>query len=127
MKYTMRPIKEFIIWNHIFFLIEVIRSIIIQDYMLSILGSATTYLSIERHRHLYTKYNYIEPIVAKSTMIYITMRGLYYFTCHQMIILLLSEALSIFVWHIQKYNYEAIHPWLHITVALNIHLYINYI
>ena len=117
---------EFFNTNHIFFIIEVFRAYFICDYILSFLGCATTYLSVERHRHLYTKYNYLEPIVAKSTIMYITIRGLYQFTLSQKIYLLATEAMSIFIWCIQKYDYETIHPWLHITVAFNIHLYIEY-
>jgi len=120
-----RKFTDFIIWNHIFFIMDIAYAAVKKDYILLILGTSTIYLSIERHRHLDRKYNTIEPIVAKSTMVYITARGLYEFTIYQKQILLLSEVISIFIHHIEQYDYETIHPWLHITVALNIHIYLS--
>ena len=40
---------------------------------------------------------------------------------------LLSESISFFIWDIQKYNYEKIHPWLHVSIALNAGIYLNYL
>jgi len=122
----MRPFRDFMIWNHIFFVFEIFYSFLLRDYILVFLGTSTTYLSMQRHRHFDTKYNTIEPLVAKSTMLYITCLGLYQFSLHQILVLLCSELVSLFVFYIQRYNYESIHPWLHLTVAFNIHLYLHY-
>ena len=123
----MRKITEFIIWNHVFFVCEVIYSIFIREYILAFLGSLTTYLSIERHRYMDAKYPIIEPIVAKTTMIYITLMGLYHFSIYQRMILIISEIITLLVYYIERYDYTLIHPWLHITVAHNIYIYIIYI
>ena len=58
----MRNFTDFMIWNHIFFIIEIFHAYYKKDYTLVFLVSSTTYLSIERHRTMYTKYNMIEPI-----------------------------------------------------------------
>lgn len=122
----MRKFTDFIIWNHVFFMMEIVYALYISEYILAILGTLTTYLSIERHRFMDVKYNNIEPIVAKSTLLYTTVMGLYYLSIQKKILLLLSEMITVFVYYIQRYDYETIHPWLHITVASNIYIYIYY-
>ena len=74
----MRKFTDFIIWNHVFFMMEIVYALYISEYILAVLGTLTTYLSIERHRFMDVKYNNIEPIVAKSTLLYVTAMGLYY-------------------------------------------------
>ena len=106
---------------------EVVYAVYISEYILAVLGTLTTYLSIERHRFMDVKYNNIEPIVAKSTLLYTTVMGLYYLSIQKKFLLLLSEMITVFVYYIQRYDYETIHPWLHITVASNIYIYIYYI
>ena len=123
----MRNFTDFMIWNHIFFIIEIFHAYYKKDYMLVFLASSTTYLSIERHRTMYTKYNMIEPIVAKSSMVYMTCRCLYEFAMYEKFMFLLSESISFFIWDIQKYNYEKIHPLLHVSIALNAGIYLNYL
>ena len=123
----MRKFTDFIIWNHVFFIMEVVYAVYISEYILAVLGTLTTYLSIERHRFMDVKYNNIEPIVAKSTLLYTTVMGLYYLSIQKKFLLLLSEMITVFVYYIQRYDYETIHPWLHITVASNIYIYIYYI
>ena len=123
----MRKFTDFIIWNHVFFMMEVVYALYIREYILAFLGTLTTYLSIERHRFMDVKYNNIEPIVAKSTLLYTTVMGLYYLSIQKKFLLLLSEMITVFVYYIQRYDYETIHPWLHITVASNIYIYIYYI
>lgn len=123
----MRKFTDFIIWNHVFFMMEIVYALYISEYILAVLGTLTTYLSIERHRFMDVKYNNIEPIVAKSTLLYTTVMGLYYLSIQKKILLLLSEMITVFVYYIQRYDYNTIHPWLHITVASNIYIYIYYI
>ena len=123
----MRKFTDFIIWNHVFFIMEIVYALYISEYILAVLGTLTTYLSIERHRFMDVKYNNIEPIIAKSTLLYTTVMGLYYLSIQKKILLLLSEMITVFVYYIQRYDYETIHPWLHITVASNIYIYIYYI
>ena len=123
----MRKFTDFIIWNHVFFMMEIVYALYISEYILAVLGTLTTYLSIERHRFMDVKYNNIEPIVAKSTLLYTTAMGLYYLSIKKKILLLLSEMITVFVYYIQRYDYNTIHPWLHITVASNIYIYIYYI
>lgn len=123
----MRKFTDFIIWNHVFFIMEVVYALYICEYILAFLGTLTTYLSIERHRFMYVKYNNLEPFVAKTTLLYVTVMGLYYLSIQKKFLLLLSEMLTGFLYYIQRYDYETIHPWLHITVASNIYIYIYYI
>ena len=49
----MRKFTDFIIWNHVFFIMEVVYALYICEYILAFLGTLTTYLSIERHRFMY--------------------------------------------------------------------------
>lgn len=121
----MRNFTDFMIWNHIFFIIEIFHAYYKKDYILVLLGTWTTYLSIERHRTMYRKYNMIEPIVAKSTIVYMTCRCLYEFAMCEKFIFFLSESVTYFIWDIQKYDYEKIHPWVHIGIALNTRIYLN--
>lgn len=121
----MRHVCEFILWNHIFFVFEIFRSIIYEEYFLCALASATTGLSYFRHLHHEKKCNCIEPFFAKGTEIYMTCMSLYYFTFEDILILTYMKFAILLIWHMEKYNYEYIHPWLHIAIAVDSHYYLS--
>jgi len=123
----MRSWNEFMMWNHIFIFMEVLHSIYKNNWCLVILGALATILSSSRHLHHEKKYNLIEPIVAKSCLVYNTYISLTTFTFYQNMILLSSKGTIITVWFFETYDYETIHPWLHILVSIDTHLFLSYI
>lgn len=122
----MRKWGEFMMWNHLFMFIEVIHGIYKQDLYFAALGAVTTILSSARHFHHEKKYNLSESIVAKSCLIYNTYISITTYTYSQNMVLLCSKGSIVTLWMLEEYNYEVIHPWLHILVSIDIHLYLSY-
>jgi len=117
---------DFVIWNHVFVFYEVLRCIYYQEYILCFLGGNVVILSTIRHLSYETKYNTIEPFFAKLGPLYVLCNGIYLFPLSQVMRLIYSKMLLIFVYMIEDYDYEVIHPWLHILAALDSHIYITY-
>ena len=119
----MRRPSEFIVWNHVLMAYETYRASM-ADRVLFCLALPCTLLSVLRHLHHEKCCNTVEPILAKTTMVYLTIanRSL---NATQLAVSVASKALIVSVWMIEDYNYELIHPWLHILVALDAHFYIN--
>jgi len=122
----MRGVCEFMIWNHILFVYEVIRSLYYYEYVYATIGGITTILSTMRHLHHEQKYNNIEPILAKLIMMYNFSMAVYYFEYYQIIHNILFKIIMILIWTVEEYNYEKIHPWIHILAAADGHIYLNY-
>ena len=123
----MRNPTDFIIWNHIFMMYEVYRCIDAKEYMLLLLGGITSILSIICHLYNEKKCDNIEGIIAKTTQIYIIISSLYYFNIYQILLIIFFNMCLYTLWKFSnKIDYEQIHPWLHIIVAINAHYYINF-
>ncbi len=121
----MRKLTEFLFWNHIFILYETYYSLIYGEYVLFTLSFVTTFLSYYRHLHRETKCNTCEPYFAKGTELYMTLISFYYFNMMEIVTLLYLKSLMLFIWKIEWLNYETIHPWLHVIVALDAHYYLS--
>ena len=121
----MRKLTEFIVWNHIFVLFETWRSFRVKEYALCTLAGGTLVLSTIRHLYHEKCLNTIEPLVAKSAELYMMGASIYYLKRRDMMKLILSKFLIYAVWKYQYYNYEKIHPWLHVLIAIDAHYYIN--
>ena len=123
----MRKITEFIIWNHVFILYNIIYGYMIRTYIYSILGGTVLILSTLRHLHHEKKYNRIEPFVAKFCVCYNLSTSVYYLTFRQNMILLFIKCTLLFMWKIESYHYEYIHPWLHIIIFIDNHFYLSFL
>ena len=68
----------------------------------------------------------IEHISAKMSAIYPIFSSIYYFELYQIYTILALKLNILIVWYVfEKINYEKIHPWLHIMVAIDAHYYLN--
>ena len=117
--------SEFIIWNHVFVMYEIWRSYRVKEYALCTLAGGTVFLSTIRHLYHEKHLNTIEPLVAKSTELYMIASSVYYLKRRDMMKLMLSKMLIYAIWKCQYLNYEKIHPWLHVLIAIDAHYYIN--
>ena len=122
---TTRPWSSFMIWNHVFIVGEVIRCIIVGEGILFCLGFLTSIFSVWRHLYRETKYNTIESIAAKSTVAYLTVSSLCNFTWQEQFIPAFLKLALLSVWYLQVHDYESIHPWMHIIVAIDAHHYLS--
>jgi len=122
----MRTWYEFTMWNHIFIIYELFYALYLEQYFFFQLGLCSIYLSLQRHRHSEAVYNEIEPFVTRLTIFYSSMMSLYYYNLYQNIVLCSTRLISLGLLYVQDYNYEYIHPWVHIVVALDTHLYLDY-
>ena len=122
----MRTWYEFTMWNHIFIIYELFYALYLEQYFFFQLGLCSIYLSLQRHRHSESVYNEIEPFVTRLTVFYSFMMSLYYYNLYQNIVLCSTKLISLGLLCVQDYNYEYIHPWVHIVVALDTHLYLDY-
>ena len=120
----MRSWFEFMIWNHIFIIYEVFRCYIYGEYRLFILGGGTAIFSTIRHLHYEKKYDMIESIFAKGSQIYTMLYAYIYLKNYE--ILIISKSIMIFWWLWgDNFNFELLHPWLHIIAAIDAHIYID--
>jgi hypothetical protein len=120
----MRSPYEFIIYNHIFLLYEVIRAYLYEEYILFLLGGGTTIFSTLRHLHHEKKYDTIESVFAKTTEVYILLYSYLYLQNYEIIVI--SKIIMILWWLLGDYiHYELLHPWLHIIAAVDAHIYLN--
>mgnify|MGYP004369890183 CR=1 FL=1 len=112
------------IWNHVFLMYEVYRAAGV-DWILFVLGFAVTVMSVTRHMY-YEKRFFLtaEPLAAKGTVLYIVIAsaGL---PCGQMAALLASKGLIVLLYAVQNRDYERLHPWMHVLVAIDAHYYIS--
>lgn len=105
---------------------EVYRGLYYQEYIYFLLGGTTSVLSTLCHMHHEKKYENIESLVAKVTLIYPILTSIYYFTTYQIFFILFWKFCLVFTWYfLQDLHYEKIHPWLHIIVAIDAHYYID--
>ena len=112
------------LWNHVFILYEVYQSFYYAEYLLFILSSITTILSYYRHFYNERVCNHCEPYFAKGTELYMTTMSVCLFQSSDILILLCLKLFMIFIWKMESYNFEFIHPWLHIVVAMDAHYYL---
>ena len=121
----MRELTEFMLWNHIFFVFELARSLMYEEYLLFIFGCITTGLSYYRHLYNEDCCNTCEPFIAKFTVAYMSLVGLWYFDSMDLYVLFFNKCLLLLIWKIECINYELIHPWLHIVMAMDTHYYVS--
>ena len=121
----VRSCYEFIMWNHIFILYEILRSIYWGNYILFLLGGSSIVLSFYRHYHYENRCYTIEHITTKTTEVYMLLYALIVFDMYSIIELLILKLFTILWWNSEIYNYEKMHPWLNIWVAIDCHFWIN--
>lgn len=121
----MRKFTDFMIWNHVFMAYEVYRGYYALEGILCMLGGITTVLSIYCHLHNECRCNKIESFFAKGTEVYSLLASIYYLPLRNAIELTLFKVFMYIVWRNEHYNYEKIHPWMHLLVAMDAHYYIT--
>lgn len=123
----MRTWTEFIMWNHIFFVIELIIAYKRSDILLFILGIMMLILSPLYHRSHECHYQPYEKFAACGTMIYVFFSSWYYMPYQQFCIIIVCYLVNNYLWKYSKAydnkHYERWHPWLHITIVVTIHVY----
>jgi hypothetical protein len=123
--YKVRSWSEFMMWNHIFILYEMLRGIYWETYILAFLGGSTIVMSIYRHYHYENRCNTIEHIVAKITEMYMLLYAIITFNMYTTFTILIMKLWMVLWWYMEIYNYERMHPWLHMWVAIDVHYWIN--
>ena len=108
-------------WNHVFMAHAVLRARRL-DRRLFWLGLVTTVLSLHRHAHRERTCRACEPFMAKLTLAYWTLAGLRRAPWRAV---LAPKALVLFLWMVEDYDYELLHPWLHVLVAVDAHWYLD--
>ena len=119
----MRRPSEFIVWNHVFMAYETGRACFV-DPTLFCLALPCTVLSVYRHLHHEQCCNATEPVLAKATMVYLFFASLA-LGAAQVAVLVASKLVIVAVWLVEDQDYEKIHPWLHVLVGLDAHVYIS--
>ena len=123
----MRSWSEFMMWNHAFFLIELVIAYNRSDLLLFILGIMMLILSPLYHRSHEQHYQPYEKIAALGTMTYVFFASWYYMPSQRFSIMVAEYVVDYNLWQFSKAydaaHYERWHPWLHITVAATIHSY----
>ena len=122
----MRKYNEFIVWNHIFMILETLRGLYILDYVLLILGIIASTLSTLYHVSGETKYNLSEVVSVRVIQSYMLIYSILWFEYYMMINILCLKCLITFIYFVSYIDYEKIHPWLHVIVGIDAHIYINY-
>lgn len=122
----MRKLTDFIIWNHIFMIIEIYRCIKEKEYILFLLGSTTSILSLIYHLSEENKCVNIESKFAKATVIYIMLSSIYHFSPKKILLMIFLKLCLYILWKNCHINYKKIHPWMHIIMAIDAHYYINF-
>ena len=120
----MRRPGEFIVWNHIFMAYETYRSMSC-DKVLFFMALPCTILSVVRHVYRERCCNVTEPVLAKSTMVYLLVASFAINDPSHVATMMLIKAVIVFVWLAEDKDYERIHPWLHVLVAADAHYYID--
>lgn len=115
-----RPL-DFMIWNHVFMLAQTARALGL-DTRLFALGLVTSVLSVYRHLHRETRCNTCEPALAKLTLCYVAAKGLGQVPFWRW---LLPKCLALCVWLREDRDYERLHPWLHVLVAVDAGWYLD--
>ena len=103
-------------WNHVFMLQQGVSAFAV-NRTLGVLGVLTTLLSIHRH-WMYEPKGHIEPYVAKFTSLYMAYLSLS-LKKRDILLLMLSKAFMLSIWYIELWNYEKIHPWLHVLISID--------
>jgi hypothetical protein len=114
-------------WNHAFFIVELVIAYKRADMLLLVLGimmlilSPLYHLSHERHYQPY------EKLTAFGAMIYVLFSSWYYMPPQRFWIMIATYVVNYNLWLYSKAydneHYERWHPWLHITIAGTIHSY----
>ena len=125
----VRPLNQFMMWNHLIFVWAALRSLYYQEYAFCLIGSITTILSFAYHRSHERGCQPQETYFAKGVIAYIFIMSLLRFNFYQILHILSWEGASALIFYSQD-NYgkiwNVIHPWLHVTVGGVCHVYISY-
>ena len=123
----MRSWTEFMMWNHAFFIIELVIAYKRSDILLFICGVMMLILSPLYHRSHERHYQPYEKIAAFGTMIYVLFSSWCYMPHQRCLIMIATYVVNYNLWLYSKQydheHYERWHPWLHITIAGTIHSY----
>ena len=124
---TPRSFKEYMLWSHFVLVYEIYLAFILRNYLLALLGTSTTGLSILYHRTHEQYWQPYEKICAYTSSVYIlyisySSCSWYYFG------IIISLTLLTAFWHRYSYmysknHYELCHPWLHFLPPLMTHIY----
>ena len=109
---------EFVMWNHVLLAYEVARC---GERVLFVLGPMTVVLSVLRHRSRERAHNFIEPLLAKATLAYTSIRAVLLFPAPTVLRHTAIKAAVLGTWLAEDRAYERIHPWLHVLVAADVH------
>jgi len=121
----VRGITDNVMWTHVFFVYEVFRAYKLAEYKLTLLGGATTLLSLYYHRYKETRCQPWESYAAKTCFVYILYASRV-FPMEQRCILSLYTALCIATWMTQARFYEDQHALLHVLAAAMHHKYLDF-
>jgi hypothetical protein len=112
-------------WNHALLAYEVARCLACGEHVLFVLGAMTVVLSALRHRSRERAHNVVEPLMAKATLLYTTVRAALLFPAPAALRLAVIKAAVLGTWLAEGHAYERIHPWLHVLVAADMHYYLT--
>ncbi len=112
-------------WNHALLAYEVARCVTSGEPALFALGAVTVVLSLLRHRSRERAHNVVEPLLAKATLLYTSVRAALLFPAPAALRHTAIKAVVLCTWLAEGLAYERIHPWLHVLVAVDVHCYLT--
>ena len=120
-----RSIYSPIMWTHLFFAYELVRSVRLKEYTLALLGGPTMILSWFYHRSKKKTCQPIEHYLAKLTQMYITVQSIKFKKNRTQVWML--QFITFMVWLSEGWTgyYEEQHSWVHILAALVVHKYLD--
>ena len=117
---------EFIVWNHVFMAWSVVRAWCMRRTGLVAAGSATTTLSVLYHLSRERHWQPIEGNFAKGTIAYLTYLTVRDLSVFKATTLLFVKTVTLLLWVFENRRYEHMHPWIHVLVAIDGHLYLTW-
>ena len=126
MKYKKRSLAEFTVWNHVFFVYELIRCVYYEHYIFLLFGSMATGLSFIRHVYREQILDKMEQYSVLIGQVYALIWNLYYLSLLNSYHLYLIKITMMLLYNVARnFQYERVHPWFHILGALDVHINVN--